>query len=165
MGCDIPRSLCSPCPNVFQSTHPVWGATPIHGAILHKNDHFNPRTPCGVRPRSKSSRLRLSRFQSTHPVWGATWPAEVWYEVVVISIHAPRVGCDHWPLCIKQTPTNFNPRTPCGVRPWHTVHRVLYGTISIHAPRVGCDWLHLPYWVPENKFQSTHPVWGATDKF
>ena len=80
---------------------------------------------------------------------------------------------------------NFNPRTPCGVRP--AVSR--YGfrehhTISIHAPRAGCD-LSQPSSCQPNSdfnprtpcgvrradsspvtsapiFQSTHPVRGAT---
>ena len=33
-----------------------------------------------------------------------------------ISIHAPLAGCDEAPMANFQTNTNFNPRTPCGVR-------------------------------------------------
>ena len=101
--------------------------------------NFNPRTPCGVRPRPVRSRK------------GAT----------PISIHAPRVGCDAPPgaWCADRCDFNprtpcgvrltsfahilprgyFNPRTPCGVR--HQAHHPVPCThpISIHAPRVGCD--------------------------
>ena len=38
-------------------------------------------------------------FQSTHPVWGATEVSSVVDQVTVISIHAPRVGCDAGTLC------------------------------------------------------------------
>ena len=34
---------------------------------------------------------------------------------------------------------NFNPRTPCGVRPAHAPAAGHINQISIHAPRAGCD--------------------------
>ena len=83
----------------------------------------------------------------------------------IISIHAPRVGCDpFWyrlGLCGK---CDFNPRTPCGVRPLDGIPDVFDIGISIHAPRVGCDPQLLPPLFPRGSFQSTHPVWGATVK-
>ena len=170
----------------FQSTHPVWGATQRHFPSVALNHvisihaprvgcdfvssrwtapcthHFNPRTPCGVRPLTIDQGDYFNIFQSTHPVWGATvWAARllaayrkfqsthpvwgatsntsmigfkvgfqsthpVWGATMTliidqlnsdISIHAPRVGCD---ICL-----------------YHKVSP-LY-RISIHAPRVGCD--------------------------
>ena len=105
--------------------------------------YFNPRTPCGVRLHSFSS------YSFT----------------VSISIHAPRVGCDHcvcdgrhdhhkfqsthpvWGATSRSCPlppplSNFNPRTPCGVRPSHSPLSFPHRLISIHAPRVGCDSIH-----------------------
>ena len=35
-------------------------------------EHFNPRTPCGVRHRLVKRRKAAETFQSTHPVRGAT---------------------------------------------------------------------------------------------
>ncbi len=80
-----------------------------------------------------------------------------------ISIHAPRAGCDPGQIgtAIYQD-SDFNPRTPCGVRPsscgaapvdgvFQSTHPVRGATrpcrgapesrlsISIHAPRAGCD--------------------------
>ena len=79
---------------------------------------------------------------------------------------------------------NFNPRTPCGVRPCAITHLPFCALISIHAPHAGCD-RNLPnqgrghrdfnprtpcgvrpatpkletfLWI----FQSTHPMRGAT---
>ena len=123
---------------IFQSTHPVWGATGdggLQGGLPQISIHaprvgcdmvigilngaigdFNPRTPCGVRHDMLIEQSNDHEFQSTHPVWGATTP---------------------WRL-LSQCPR-----------------------ISIHAPRVGCDQEMLLY--PEKRrFQSTHPVWGAT---
>ena len=124
--------------------------------------HFNPRTPCGVRRISRRNNANTIRFQSTHPVWGATRFSDCRAHYFVISIHAPRVGCDTnivivgkanhrfqsthpvWGAtgdgyaCHTQQ-KHFNPRTPCGVRPSSSI-----------LSMVGF------------KFQSTHPVWGAT---
>ncbi len=102
--------------------------------------NFNPRTPCGVRPIPASASSAASQFQSTHPVWGATVHECALAPGWVISIHAPRVGCDNgfsgsstrrikfqsthpvWGATVflqhnQSGPHNFNPRTPCGVRP------------------------------------------------
>ena len=101
-------------------------------------------------------------FQSTHPVRGATC-------LVTPSSSA---------ICY------FNPRTPCGVRPCHTLPAMPSQTISIHAPRAGCDlfisnfaifYVHFNPRTPcgvrqvtsyrddaTMQFQSTHPVRGAT---
>ena len=102
----------------------------------------------------------------------------------IISIHAPLMGCDvRWPGC-RWRFSYFNPRTPHGVRladvrvtvPQQSIsiHAPLMGcdkrtyvppaepTISIHAPLMGCDltgWCAVIYM---DKFQSTHPSWGAT---
>ena len=57
---------------VFQFTHPVWGAT-----IATVWGYWTGR-----------------KFQFTHPVWGATFLITKSREMRVVSIHAPRVGCD-----------------------------------------------------------------------
>ena len=124
--------------------------------------NFNPRTPCGVRPSERDARL----------------------EMLNISIHAPRVGCDCGSKCWSRSSRDFNPRTPCGVRPFFGHQAGIYGLfqsthpvwgatgarlchadpgrISIHAPRVGCDLYTLEKVTCPFLFQSTHPVWGAT---
>ena len=56
----------------FQSTHPVRGATKL---LLFLSGHF--------------------AFQSTHPVRGATAMAADTGAALLISIHAPREGCDY----------------------------------------------------------------------
>ena len=104
--------------SLFQSTHPVRGATTADWRGGENSWHFNPRTPCGVR-RGCHGCTSLCRG---------------------ISIHAPRAGCDRkgGPLvhhghefqsthpvrgatsrcrCVLLPRRNFNPRTPCGVRP------------------------------------------------
>ena len=160
-GCDLrvnEEVFASP---KFQSTHPARGATIYLWSRSKRGNNFNPRTPRGVR-RGHVAHLRLDtiisihapregcdllgeqqgcpnmRFQSTHPARGATAVApDVWHHRL-ISIHAPREGCDSRAAAASMIATNFNPRTPRGVRrvdgAWPACPM-----ISIHAPREGCD--------------------------
>ena len=57
---------------------------------------------------------------------------------------------------------DFNPRTPGGVRLRFPININPMEVISIHAPRVGCDRVPYGIIIPDPKFQSTHPGWGAT---
>ena len=152
--------------------------------IEGKIANFNPRTPCGVRPRHYRYRVFCHGFQSTHPLRGATRQATDWIFTNTISIHAPLAGCD-----VNRTKTlfrtvHFNPRTPCGVRRnngkstfidtiFQSTHPLRGATsiiiviypfqlISIHAPLAGCD---LPCGMKKRLtklFQFTHPLRGAT---
>ena len=110
--------------------------TVLQGGVCY----FNPRTPCGVR-------LYLHRPLA---------------HVLIISIHAPRAGCD--------VPNQVVPRLPAGFQSTHPVRGATFfktkvhthKSISIHAPRAGCD---VPNQVVPRLpagFQSTHPVRGAT---
>ena len=137
-GCDNFEShtILSAC--LFQSTHPLRGATetiwesgltqrisihaPLAGCDIpaylsgRVPEHFNPRTPCGVRRGGADRRAKRHEFQSTHPLRGAT-AAEIMADEAVlfqsthplrgatqpkitggqrydISIHAPLAGCD-----------------------------------------------------------------------
>ena len=126
---------------VFQSTHPVWGATTRGSMAKAIAMNFNPRTPCGVRRGAVISGGFLSTISIHAPRVGCDDPIPWVYEMdCKISIHAPRVGCDRdrsppplghggfqsthpvWGATsgkpsICTLVTNFNPRTPCGVRP------------------------------------------------
>ena len=101
------------------------------------------------------------QFQSTHPARGATIASFAFFFVALISIHAPREGCDPeggrailttgfkthppgvggdlLPITIFLGFLNFNPRTPRGVRPRFRRRGSPSCYISIHAPREGCD--------------------------
>ena len=81
-------------------------------------------------------------FQSTHPLRGATAGMLILAAIVLISIHAPLAGCDGRYADTCRDCTDFNPRTPCGVR---RCCRIKDYTIFI--------------------FQSTHPLRGATGRF
>ena len=104
-------------------------------------------------------------FQSTHPVWDATvWTNENVFQVLRISIHASRMGCDS--SVVKDSVgriIDFNPRIPYGMRPAFATEKS--GWRQYFNPRIPYGMRRQqsrfdPVWVQE--FQSTHPVWDAT---
>ena len=78
-------------------------------------------------------------FQPTHPLRGATPPPRGSPGKRVISTHAPLAGCDASRRKPRPGPPDFNPRTPCGVRPSAQIPGAGTLPISTHAPLAGCD--------------------------
>ena len=97
-------------------------------------------------------------------MWGATTLSAQVATSTLVSIHAPRVGCDYLICTSCNQHASFNSRTPCGVRPRYLSPGTTSWHVSIHAPRVGCD--DTPYYLTMLylSFQFTHPVWGATEE-
>ena len=116
-GCDPSMRRLDFLISQFQSTHPARGATEPH----------------------QRGRGGAGGFQSTHPARGATSDVQYWHACFgyfnprtprgvrrvspsislvddIISIHAPREGCDHSIYCDRAIYKYFNPRTPRGVR-------------------------------------------------
>ena len=80
--------------------------------------------------------------------------------IQLISIHAPREGCDGLPKCLLSVLviSIHAPREGCDITRDDGLN---VSRISIHAPREGCERLRrFPPFAP--LFQSTHPVRGAT---
>ena len=101
----------------FQSTHPVRGATPSHSGGVQADMTFQSTHPVrGATNFSRRFTTSRERFQSTHPVRGATQRERKPCADSHISIHAPRAGCDHAQREAYAVAPYFNPRTPCGVR-------------------------------------------------
>ena len=124
----------------FQSTLPVWGATSITPPFHFTRTYFNPRSPCGERPRRAATWRPSSNFNPRSPcgerlleIYGCTKEPN-------ISIHAPRVGSDllltlvvMCMSCVFQSTLPVWGATLGGRRMQINVR------ISIHAPRVGSD--------------------------
>ena len=72
VGCDVTLIILTLITTKFQSTLPVWGATPMQIPLPVRPIDFNPRSPCGERH---------------EPHYGCGFENH-------ISIHAPRVGSD-----------------------------------------------------------------------
>ena len=103
----------------------------------------------------------LQKFQSTRPVWGATSPLLSNDKASAISIHAPRVGRDTSLPCRRMSRRHFNPRAPCGARRRQkrpaSMHEAFQSTRPVWGATNGGG--HAP---KTTEFQSTRPVWGAT---
>ena len=124
-------------------------------------DHFNPRTPRGVRRRRFMGLSSLDQFQSTHPARGATWREGLKSSSPLFQSTHPARGATSLPLWRAGRRRDFNPRTPRGVRLFKTTYTTpdvsfqsthpargatvliarpgIHPLISIHAPREGCD--------------------------
>ena len=125
---------------MFQSTHSLRSATVISTNLCPLRYRFNPRTPCGVRLKIFVIHVYKSSFQSTHSLRSATVlnpPLYSWSDVSIhallaecdlsdsrtwprpcVSIHALLAECDKLKYPFIFGSTGFNPRTPCGVRPF-----------------------------------------------
>ena len=184
-GCDWSPRTKRGGTSEFQFTHPGRGATgqvviviaqcdvSIHapregcdsmrrGPLAHLSG-FNSRTPGGVRLLSVCTWCRMSRFQFTHPGRGATRPAGYHRKVHLVSIHAPREGCDLISTTYKWGHIYVSihaPREGCDLYA-ESAYCVPSG-VSIHAPREGCDTAPTPPAITIKMFQFTHPGRGAT---
>ena len=170
----------------FQSTLPVWGATVICCARRRRSRYFNPRSPCGERPFITRSPLELlnfnprspcgerpldclyyiifSKFQSTLPVWGATYRDAL--ETVDDQYFNPRSPCGERPdgRRVPEKNSHFNPRSPCGERPLGA--RPLRRALGDFNPRSLCGERRRTArdCLGQTRFQSTLPVWRATQR-
>ena len=102
---------------LFQSTHPVRGAT--QGVLINlaeKNISIHaPRAGCDV------------------------GSGNIWLATNTISIHAPRAGCDASQIGVEPQIEEISihaPRAGCDL---YAVQLPWQSSISIHAPRAGCD--------------------------
>ena len=110
-----------------------------HVALCHAVSGFNPRTPCGVRPAPLIPAGCINLFQSTHSLRSATVSSVHRTVLINVSIHALLAECDFNGFNGFNGQSGFNPRTPCGVRPYQFTG-----------------------FTPTNKFQSTHSLRSAT---
>ena len=145
----------------FQSTLPVWGATvstcsftvtsfiSIHAPrvgsdriahrITYQSGNFNPRSPCGERPRWAVSCCNRRYFNPRSPC-GERLDYEFAVETqVMISIHAPRVGSDVASDIVPSFLIISIHAPRVGSDAAFLLRQVPGLLISIHAPRVGSD--------------------------
>ena len=102
-------------------------------------------------------------FQSTHPLRGATTVYVPPKKLAKISIHAPLAGCDADERANKAMAINFNPRTPCGVRPQSNAETERQEQFQSTHPLRGATRWNATTTTKQCAFQSTHPMRGATD--
>ena len=116
-GSDDGKGLDGPAVEI--SIHaPLAGSDGKRPAYRASSRNFNPRSPCGERRPPSSPARTLSTFQSTLPLRGATGHVMIMGVICWISIHAPLAGSDEGLPRSAPGPYHFNPRSPCGERPY-----------------------------------------------
>ena len=125
----------------FQSTRPAWGAT-IDLDFQTIAAIFQSTRPAWGATAASIARCTSSRISIHAPRVGRDICTANRTHNINISIHAPRVGRDRNFMCIKIPVQHFNPRAPCGAR-----------LVTVDKT------------TGEVEFQSTRPVWGATQSF
>ena len=133
------RRGISLCTTHFNPRTPC-GVRPPRFFIRADGADFNPRTPCGVRLYHTGIGRATERFQSTHPLRGAT--TRIPCSRADMPYFNPRTPCGvrrQGFRPAKSADRHFNPRTPCGVRLGNRVTANVGPWISIHAPLAGCD--------------------------
>ena len=120
-----PRSPCGerrqgcPCPrksNRFQSTLPVWGATPKTLFKLEAGLISIHAPRVGSDAGSNSDFTKSFTISIHAPRVGSDAVSGCFGQLLIISIHAPRVGSDKVTNRVTRIDSNFNPRSPCGER-------------------------------------------------
>ena len=126
--------------NLFQSTHPSWGATKEY-TLRYCHCNISIHAPIvGCDCSMRGSVVVNALFQSTHPSWGATgFLFGIRFSTLRFQSTHPSWGATLLKFMLFSTPL-----------------------ISIHAPIVGCDMANAIELGKAIIFQSTHPSWGAT---
>ena len=138
------------------------GERPRAGHALLRAGHFNPRSPCGERHGSGREDVPFDKFQSTLPMRGATLAPGAGKTNVAISIHAPRAGSDRQGRRRWTRRGDFNPRSPCGERQPRARESAGRGGFQSTLPVRGATFIATGARARTAPFQSTLPVRGAT---
>ena len=123
---------------------------------------FNPRAPCGARLLYPRGFSLLPLFQPTRPLRGATIRRSSSYlrPYKFQPTRPLRGATETFRRYIAEIP-HFNPRAPCGARPFGHGQAQPEGKISTHAPLAGRDKLsNTPF---QGGYISTHAPLAGRD--
>ena len=133
--------------------------------LMVSSSRFQPTRPLRGATICARTPVRGSGFQPTRPLRGATHVTGLASSAAVFQPTRPLRGATSAPAWRCSPHSHFNPRAPCGARlDLRPDTRARVG-ISTHAPLAGRDGVF--YWdeKPEQKFQPTRPLRGATVRF
>ena len=161
-GCDSASASADLIVPLFQSTHPLRGAT-TRSSPVPSIRVISIHAPLAGRDGIHGLGFRCHRgFQSTRPLRGATERKLCVVLTVIISIHAPLAGRDRQDVYGDHARRNFNPRAPCGARPAIPRSSVSIALFQSTRPLRGATMLVRLQQHRRPQFQSTHPLRGAT---
>ena len=183
------RSQLPRGPVQFQSTSSVWRTTiPIRDSMF-PNFYFNPRPPCGGRRIGLVFMWWGVRFQSTSSVWRTTFFSLMWSAAAFVFQSTSSVWrttilgstslvthlrfqstSSVWrttsaPPGLPPAVPHFNPRPPCGGRPYAQRGYWAIGGISIHVLRVEDDRAPVTGRLSPGNFNPRPPCGGRRNAF
>ena len=123
--------------------------------------NFNPRAPCGARPNCDGMDDLDDAFQPTRPLRGATAACDADIQPLPFQPTRPLRGATIQRSPPKNWGQDFNPRAPCGARPWLRTTVMLSDTFQPTRPLRGATALRA-HALNRGKFQPTRPLRGAT---
>ena len=126
-----------------------------------RQDHFNPRAPCGARRRPPDDRQTAATFQSTRPLRGATSICKLIRTELEFQSTRPLRGATSSANASSAPQSNFNPRAPCGARRRRSRPRSSPSAFQSTRPLRGATDVLVEF-RDGSKFQSTRPLRGAT---
>ena len=107
-GATLPELLHNMAEAIFQSTHPVRGATSSARGLPTRQEHFNPRTPCGVRPHLIIKfRTDATNFNPRTPCGVRRQTCTTWFAPIFATLPNQMYVCLHY-TCFT---TLFQPKT------------------------------------------------------
>ena len=144
----------------FQSTRPLRGATWSSCRVPCRATYFNPRAPCGARLDAEGS-WSFHKISIHAPLAGRDTKLRVSPPTQKISIHAPLAGRDITLRLMLYGSIYFNPRAPCGARPFAPNASPTAARFQSTRPLRGATGLTAKM-CGGKAFQSTRPLRGAT---
>ena len=152
--------FCNPFKR-FSIHAPLAGRDQRGGLLCGATHDFNPRAPCGARLHVIDNVWRHDCISIHAPLAGRDHRSDVEPNAIVISIHAPLAGRDAGAQHCACPTANFNPRAPCGARPFRFDTATGGYVFQSTRPLRGATKAPLSLF-PEFLFQSTRPLRGAT---
>ena len=126
--------------------------------------HFNPRTPCGVRP-ALYRNARLATYFNPRTPCEVRPKREIHRRCTnAISTHTPLAGCDMSEIIYPAVFHAFQPTHPSRGATRSVIPRApSVMSFQTHAPLAGCDLVVTKCWCSAALFQPMHPSRGATN--
>ena len=160
-GCDAANYELRHIAAEFQSTHPLRGATQRRALYLIFAVISIHAPLAGCDYRGERPLLWIEKFQSTHPLRGATTVCRSLSRLASFQSTHPLRGATAGDDARPGT-VDFNPRTPCGVRPVLLSSFGIPPSFQSTHPLRGATPRPPGNRRAERRFQSTHPLRGAT---
>ena len=138
-GCDIPKNPLIDYDTGISIHAAHAGCDVAYCISVAKNVHFNPRSPCGLRPYQQGINKLWSKFQSTQPMRAATLALPDSIMTNIFQSTQPMRAATVVPLTWVIVLMLFQSTQPMRAATSSSNYCSSWWLISIHAAHAGCD--------------------------